>query len=130
MTPFFLSPTAEIFRTISQAASYHIDDIAAVPNKAPNDQTDCGRRQKKLVDGKSVVMVEVPRTTESEGGVSEDFGTGLPTRLSKKCSRFFDVSSKVFSATLEMEGISVQVDLIGNDPPYNSRRDSGQPGSE
>lgn len=80
--------------------------------------------------GENVLMVEDAPTTELEGGVSHDFGTCLLTHALDKYCHFFDVLFQEVLATLEMDFISVQADLLATDPRYNIRRESGQPGSE
>lgn len=62
--------------------------------------------------GEDVLMVGAAPITEPEGGVLDEFGTALLTRPLKSYCRFFDVSFRELFRTLEMQGISVQVDRL------------------
>lgn len=85
---------------------------------------------KDPVNGEDVLMVGAPVSTETEDFVTDIFETAVLTGALEKYRRFFDVPFQEFLDALEMNGTSVQVDLLATDPQLNFRRESGPPGSE
>lgn len=71
------------------------------------------------VKKEDVLMVDATPTTEPEGGLLDAFRTVIQKRFLKKYCRIFDAPLQELFDTLEMECISVQIDLLATGPPYN-----------
>lgn len=86
--------------------------------------------EKDLVKKEDVLMVEGAPTTEPEGCLSDNSGTGFITRAPVKLYLLFDVPFQELFDKLEIQGFFVQVDPFATVSRYNIRRQSDRPGSE
>lgn len=66
--------------------------------------------------GEDVLVVKAAPTTETEGGVPENFGTDLLTLALENYCHFYDFALQELLHTLRMKSISLEVDLTGTDP--------------
>lgn len=135
MAPFFLSPTAEIYETVSQASKVHISVIAKVQKL---DLGQIYRLQWKIKWALWRMLTfwsRSPHTQTSRKVVFGQFYSGWTIKVlwqyttrssmsrAKRCSSHLRWRLALFRS-LKMAAGSVQVDVLINDSPHSNCRAS------
>lgn len=117
MKTFLLAPTTKIYKTVFHVSKYLILVLANVLKMALHNHTDYSRGQQGLCEEGGRLVGRGLSHRRTRGRCMKRLLSGLTVPYSEKNCPLFDFRFQKLFDTLQMSGVSVQIDALTSDLP-------------